>query len=235
MLYKLFRRSISSLSPTPLPYDGPALTPLGPSIWCAEREFELNSGLILPLRMVVVANDLGELLLYSPTVFDSATDAALTALGTVRWIVTPNPIHGYFVDRYLAAYPDAVHVSPSQTSFDHIEPWFDAKLVQPRDDYREICAYHHASRTLILSDLAFNIQSASRTTRWLLGFNDAWQKFGPTRLQRAVVMKNDRALREFCQWAIAQDFDQISVSHGAVVTKNAKQIFQHAFRRWLTI
>ncbi|MEE3183555.1 MAG: hypothetical protein VX266_06420, partial [Pseudomonadota bacterium] len=74
---------------------------------------------------------------------------------------------------------------------------------------------------------------AGRRARWLLLFNDAWHIFGPPRLQRALVIKHDRALREFCQWAIARDFEQISVSHGALVTKNAKQIFQHAFRRWL--
>ena len=233
MIYKLFRQSISSLSPTPQPYAGPALKPLGPSIWCAERELQLNWGLSLPLRMVVIANDRGELLLYSPILFDPATGTALRELGTVRWIVTPNPIHGYFVNSYQTAYPDAVHLGPSHERVNQFEPWLDTKLVRTRDDYGEICAYHHASRTLILSDLAFNIHSAGRTARWLLRFNDAWQKFGPTRLQRAMVMKNDRALREFCQWAIARDFEQISVSHGALVTINAKQVFQHAFRRWL--
>ena len=233
MLYKLFRQSISSLSPTPLPYAGHVLKPLGPSIWCAERELELNSLLSLPLRMVVVANDRAELLLYSPTLLDSATRAALNTLGTVRWIVTPNPIHGYFVDSYLATYPDAVHVGPSNAPIDNWEPWLDAILVQTRDDYGEICAYHRASRTLILSDLAFNIHSASQATRWLLRFNDAWQRFGPTRLQRATVLKNDSALREFCRWADARDFDQISVSHGTIVSEDVQQVFQHAFRRWL--
>jgi hypothetical protein len=183
--------------------------------------------------MVVIANDRAELVLYSPTILDSATRAALNTLGTVRWIVTPNPIHGYFVDRYLATYPDAVHVGPSNAPIDNWEPWLDAIFVQTRDDYGEICVYHRGSRTLILSDLAFNIHSASRATRRLLRFNDAWQRFGPTRLQRATVLKNDCALREFCRWAVARDFDQISVSHGAVVGENVQQVFQHAFRRWL--
>ena len=221
------------MSPTPLPYAGQVLKPLGPSIWCAERELELNSLLSLPLRMVVIANDRAELLLYSPTILDSATRAALNTLGTVRWIVTPNPIHGYFVNSYRTAYPDAVRLGPSPERVNQFEPWLDTKLVRTRDDYGEICAYHHASRTLILSDLAFNIHSAGRTARWLLRFNDAWQKFGPTRLQRAMVMKNNRALQEFCQWAIARDFEQISVSHGTIVSEDVQQVFQHAFRRWL--
>jgi hypothetical protein len=109
------------------------LKPLGPSIWCAERELKLNSLLSLPLR-IVVANDRAELVLYSPTILDSATRAALNTLGTVRWIVTPNPIHGYFVDRYLATYPDAVHVGPSNAPIDNWEPWLDAVFVQTRDD-----------------------------------------------------------------------------------------------------
>jgi len=46
-------------------------------------------------------------------------------------------------------------------------------------------------------------------------------------------LKNDSALREFCRWADARDFDQISVSHGTIVSEDVQQVFQHAFRRWL--
>ena len=121
---------------------------------------------------------------------------------------------------------------PTQVPTKHWQSWFDTLIVETRDDYAEICGYHHASRTLILSDLAFNVRRANVGTRYLLRLNGAWRRFTPTRLQRLLVLKNHSALKTFCRWALDQDFSQISVSHGAMVTDDATRAFKRAFALW---
>ena len=232
MLYNLFRQSVSIMNPTPVAHDGIPLTSVGPSIWRADREIKLPFGITLPLSMVVMTNEHRQLLLYSPTLLDDATRAALDTLGTVRWIVSPNPLHGHFVASYRRIYPDADYVIPTQVPTKHWQSWFDTLIVETRDDYAEICGYHHASRTLILSDLAFNVRRANVGTRYLLRLNGAWRRFTPTRLQRLLVLKNHSALKTFRRWALDQDFSQISVSHGAMVTDDAALAFKRAFAVW---
>ena len=91
MLYNLFRRSVSIMNPNPVAHYGIPLTSVGSSIWRADRAIKLPFGITLPLSMVIMANDDRQLLLYSPILLDNATRAALDTLGTVRWIVSPNP------------------------------------------------------------------------------------------------------------------------------------------------
>ena len=223
------------IDPKPKVHSAEPLTSVGSLIWRADRTIEISLGIVLPLSMVVVANEQSELLLYSPTPLDDRTQAAIVAVGCVRWIVSPNPLHGHFVSRYRQIYPSADYVTPitpSQVPIEQWRPWFDPMRVETRDDYAEICGYHRASRTLILSDLAFNVRSANKRTRAVLGLNGAWQQFTPTRLQRLLVMKNHAALQTFYRWAMNHDFSQISVSHGAMVSNEASDAFTQAFAPW---
>ena len=232
MLYTLFRQSVSMMDPKPVVHSATPLTSVGTLIWRADRTIKFALGIELPLSMVVVANEHGELLLYSPTPLDDRTQAAIDSIGTVRWIVSPNPLHGHFVSRYRQIYRDADYVTPAQVPMNQWRPWFDLIRVETRDGYAEICGYHRASHTLILSDLAFNVRSANTRTEALLRLNGAWQQFTPTRMQRLLVMKNRAALQTFYRWAMDQDFSQISVSHGALVTNEAPAAFAQAFARW---
>ena len=223
------------IDPKPKVHSAEPLTSVGSLIWRADRTIEISLGIVLPLSMVVVANEQSELLLYSPTPLDDRTQAAIDAVGSVRWIVSPNPLHGHFVSRYRQIYPSADYVTPitpSQVPIEQWRPWFDPMRVETRDGYAEICGYHRASRTLILSDLAFNVRSANKRTRAVLRLNGAWQQFTPTRLQRLLVMKNHASLQTFYRWAMNHDFSQISVSHGAMVSNEASDAFTQAFAPW---
>ena len=52
-------------------------------------------------------------------------------------------------------------------------------------------------------DLAFNLDAGPRGLRWAMRLNGAWGRFGPTRMQRAVIFKNREALADFYRWAMA--------------------------------
>ena len=89
--------------------------------------------------------------------------------------------------------------------------------------------FHRASRTLLLTDLAFNVAAGAtggaRFFYWLAG---AGGRFGPHRLMRTLI--RDRAaarasVNRILQW----DFDRITVTHGEVLESGGRSAFANAF------
>ena len=88
----------------------------------------------------------------------------------------------------------------------------------------ELAFLHASSRTLILTDLAFNVrQPTSFVTRIFLRINGALDKFGPSRLARAFFMKDHAAVRSGIERILTWDFDRVIVSHGDVLESGGPQ------------
>jgi hypothetical protein len=86
----------------------------------------------------------------------------------------------------------------------------------------EVVFFHRETRTLIVSDLAFNLLEAQGLGAWvILSIFGTYRKFGVSRFFLRFV--EDRAaflasLKKVCEL----DFDRIVVGHGHVVTENGK-------------
>ncbi len=124
-------------------------------------------------RMTVI--DTGEgLLVYSPVEATEARLASVRALGEVRWIVAPNPLHHLFVAAWTEAFPDAVLVAapglaarrPDLTVAVELTegtdaPWpvevVRAEAVHGHPFHVEIVLFHVPSATLVVSDLIENL------------------------------------------------------------------------------
>ncbi len=92
---------------------------------------------------------------------------------------------------------------------------------------------HHASKTLILTDLAFNFGTdVPLSTGIFLKLYGAYNKFCPTLTIRASI-KDKGAFGKSLQRILAEDFDRIIVSHGNIIEKDGKNIFKQAFRKYL--
>src|SRR5262249_57228930 len=124
----------------------------------------------------------GGLWIHSPGPLQPELTAQLTALGPVQVLVAPNAMHHLYLSQNVQAFPQAtVYVSPALPA--KIKDSFIYQLLSDeppplwRDDFiqhlvggmpklQEVAFLHCASRTLILTDLAFNIQhSHSSFTR----------------------------------------------------------------------
>ena len=97
----------------------------------------------------------------------------------------------------------------------------------------EVVLLHRATRTLIVTDLAFNMQSAPRRIdRWYWQMSGVWQRFGPTKLVHHVLLRDADLVRAFLARVLAWDFDRIVVAHGDVVERDGHAVFAAAFARW---
>ena len=81
----------------------------------------------------------------------------------------------------------------------------------------EVVLFQRSSRTLVLTDLCFNVQrSSSRLARLFFRANGMWQRFGPSRMIRQLV--SDRAaFRRSLEHVLRWDFERIVPGHGDVL------------------
>ena len=147
------------------------LRALASDLWVAERPQRFY-GLEVGTRMTVIRLADGSLLLHSPVALDARLCAELDAIGWVRFVVAPNRVHHLYAGRVVETYPDArLWVAPG---VEHKRPdlvyvavlgdeappeWrgqVDQVFFRGRPYENEVVFFHHASRTLVVCDLAFN-------------------------------------------------------------------------------
>jgi hypothetical protein len=221
-----------------------ALEPLAPDLWVAARPLKLIVGDI-GSRMTIIRLRDGSLFLHSPVHLDDETRKALDAIGTVRWVIAPSKVHHFFVGEYLAAYPEArAYAAPGLAAKrkdlrleavlgdEAPAAWrgeIEQHLFCGNPAMSEIVFFHRASRTLLLTDLAFNVAAdktgGARVFYWLVG---AAGRFGPHRLVRTMI-RDYAAARGSVARILQWDFDRVIVTHGDVLERDGRQHFAAAF------
>jgi hypothetical protein len=82
----------------------------------------------------------------------------------------------------------------------------------------EVVLFHRPSRTLVLTDLCFNVQrSSSRVARLFFRANGMWRRFGPSRIIRRVAVSDRAALERSLEHVLLWDFERILPGHGDVI------------------
>lgn len=224
----------------------PALRNLAPDLWVVDRPFKLPLRMgDIGCRMAVIRLADGGLFLHSPVPLDADLRAALNAIGPVRAIVAPSKAHHLFVGDYLKAFPGAkLHGAPGLAE-KRTDLKFDSILGDEADAYwrgqidqhlfrgarllNEVVFFHRATRTVIFTDLVFNVAASDRSRArifyWLSG---AAGSFGPHRLVRRAI--TDRAAaRDSVQKILRWDFDRVIVTHGEVLESGARDRVRAAF------
>lgn len=201
-------------------------------LWSAEHTFGWQAGLIpIPVRMTVIRLGDGQLVLHSPVPISRKLRDELEALGRVAFIVVPKA-HGKFAEQAALSFPEARLLSAPSAPSRRRSVEFHASLAdQPPAEWaghveshlvqgfplQEVVLFHRPSRTLVLTDLCFNIQrSSSRVGRLFFRANGMWRHFGPSRILRRVVTDRAafrRSLERVLQW----DFERIVPGHGDVL------------------
>ncbi|MSU48341.1 MAG: DUF4336 domain-containing protein [Opitutus sp.] len=220
------------------------LNPVADDLW------ELNApmtilGMAIGHRMTVARLADGSLWLHSPVAHAASLATELQRLGRVAHIVAPNAMHDTYLEGWFAAHPQArFHGARGFSKFrpdlkftdtlgGTADPtWaavFAQHVVGGMPQLNEVVFLHRASRTLIVTDLVFNLgPEMPFLSRVLLKLNDCYCKFGPSRLLRSVV-KDRAALRASLDEVLAWDFDAIIVSHGDNVKTGGRALLREAF------
>ena len=93
----------------------------------------------------------------------------------------------------------------------------------------EIAFLHRPSRTLVLTDLVFNVQpgesNRARFFHWVVG---ATGRFGPHRLIR-TAFRDKAAVRESIDRMLGWDFDRVVMSHGRVLETGGRAAIEAVF------
>ena len=93
----------------------------------------------------------------------------------------------------------------------------------------EYAIIHKPSRTLILTDLVFNVhEPMNGASRFFFKAYGAYERFGPTRLIQMMVKAPD-LFRSSLQKICRADFDRVVMSHGRVLETNGMVEFKKAF------
>ncbi len=216
---------------------------LATDLWVVERPLRLAVGDI-GARMTVVRLHDGGLFLHSPVRFDNELRRAIDALGPVRAVVAPSKVHHLFVKDYRVAYPDAAAFGPpglaekqpelrlTDVLGDTPHPlWradLDQHLFRGAPYINEVVFLHRASRTLVLTDLAFNTPADATRARLFLWVVGARGRFGPHRLVR-TMLRDRAAARTSVARLLEWDFDRVIVSHGDVLETGGRARLQAGF------
>jgi hypothetical protein len=225
------------------------LEPRGTDLWVATRPLPMWIGDI-GCRMTVIRLSNGSLWLHSPVALDAATRSAVDALGPVRWIVGPSRVHHFYLGDWAQAYPDAVLCGAPglpakrrdlrfgfELDPDSQPPWgadVAMRLLGGAPSMSELTFFHPASRTLVLTDLVFNVPKHGGRARLFHRLVGATGRFGPHRIIRLAI-RDDRAAGASLQAIRGWDFDRVVMSHGDVLERGGKAAFETAFARWLPL
>ena len=220
------------------------LLPLAPALWELDAPLSVF-GMELGHRMTVARLPDASPWIHSPVAYAPDLGSELKALGRVAHIVAPNAMHDTYLESWFAAFPNArFHAAPglakarpdlrfTDTLGDVPDPaWagvFDQRVLQGMPRLNEVVFLHRASRTLIITDLAFNLgEDMPFLSRVLSRINNCYCKFGPSRLLRSTI-KDPAALKRSILRILEWDFDRIVLSHGSNVPSGGRTLLKESF------
>ncbi len=203
-----------------------------------------------PTRMTVIRLAGGELFIHSPTPLVPELRSAIEGIGRPRWIIGPNRIHYWWIPEWRAAFAAAeVHLAPRireqaggridfaahDLAAESRHPWDGAITTLPiAGSYMtEVEFFHHASRTLVLTDLIENFEPDKLPTaleRWLARLGGVRDPMGgmPRDLRRSFSRRRSdlkRAVERMIEWSP----ERIILAHGRWYRKDGTAELRRAF------
>jgi hypothetical protein len=225
--------------------------PWGDSIWTVDGP-EVGYGFMglaipCPTRMSVVRLANGDLWVHSPVAHTPDLAAALGELGRVAYLIAPNLHHYVHLAEWQARYPDArVFALPALAAkfalagFADLhevadEPWSGqiATITLALGGFSECVFVHHASRTLIVTDLMQRFEAeriVSPLIRLILRAGGAIGPDGqPTIDMRWALRGHRAALAAGLKAVLALEPERIILSHGLCFESDARAAIERAF------
>ncbi len=230
------------------------LKPVAARIWVVDgpeiRFSVLGIHLPFPTRMTVVQLADGGVWLHSPTEPTDDLARAVRDIGPVRFLVSPNTIHYWWIPAWKSRFPDAGMFGPpgleksAKRPLPPFTPLGDApppawsndigQTLIEGDALTEADFFHKPSRTLILTDLIENFEPARTHKPWLrlmLRWSGAADPDGkaPIDMQLSFIRQRKQlraVVRQMIDWAP----ERIILAHGRWYDRNGTAELKRAFR-----
>jgi hypothetical protein len=213
-----------------------------------DHEQVLPLGFQFPARMSVLPLEAGKLALVSPVPIDDARAAAIAALGRVEFLIAPNLLHHLYLEAAIQRYPEARVLAPSRLSAKRphlrihapLEAGVPPELAAAVDVVRiegapgldEFVFFHRATRTLVVTDLVFNITRPRGVLAHLLLFlGGCHGRLASSRALR-FTLKDRAAARASAERILALPFETLVMAHGDILGRDARARLEPALA-WL--
>jgi hypothetical protein len=181
----------------------------------------------MPARMTAVASEAGVALI-SPVPIDDGIAARIAALGEVRWLIAPNLLHSMYLAAAQQRYPHAQVLAPRKMARgaaleDGLPPDLPLSMIPiaGAPKIEEFTFFHHGSRTLIVTDLVFNMVHPrgwfANLAMYVVGCHG---RLAMSRTWR--VFARDRArVSDSVQRMLALPIETLVMAHGEIIERNA--------------
>lgn len=222
------------------------MTPITDGLWETPNEVWMPGGVCFEGRMTTMKLADGSLLLHSPVPIDDALAERLAAQGEVAHIVAPNLVHHLYAKAAKERYPSAtLWAAPGLQekvglNADAVlgERFPDGSVtaipVPTKPHLNETVFLHHASKTLVVTDLVFHILEpkgwGTPLLLWLVGCSG---KLATSKSMKFHFAKDDwdalgPAARALCDL----EFDRLVMGHGQIVESGGQQALREGVS-WL--
>ena len=223
-------------------------------LWVAEQPLKFL-GLEVGTRMTVIKLSNGSLVIISPIEIDLEIREQLGNIGTVRYIIAPNLFHYLYLDRVQQIYPQAQTIAPPGLAAKQPDLKIDRVFTQDPIEFNselefvrfegfrvfmppqvkiinEIVFYHPASKTLIITDSAFNFdRSFPLTTQLAAKVLGSYQELKPYLLDK-IASHDKQKLKQSIDKILTWDFQRVIMAHGTIVEHEAKAQLSAGYQ-WL--
>jgi hypothetical protein len=227
--------------------------PVAADVWIVDgpeiRFGYLGITLPFPTRMTILRLRDG-LFVHSPVALTPELAEAVDRLGPVRFIVAPNTIHYWWVSDWTAHYPAAQTFgapgldksAKRPVAVDIVltdtppEAWSDEvdQVLFSGDVMNEVCFFHRASRTAILTDLIENFEPGrvrNSFLRWLVKRAHAADPDGSAPYDmRLSFSRHRKAMRQGVNRMLAWEPERVLLAHGRWYDRNGAAELRRAFR-----
>lgn len=201
-------------------------------------------------RMTLVQLPSGGLWVHNPIRLREEDYARLDALGPVRFIVAPNRFHDSDAPHYKRRYPDArLYAAPGSIprlrklcpvdgTLEDLEreppPELAGAIASLRFEgtrlLEESVFLDRASRTLIVTDLAFHMRGRRRgLERAFFRLNRIEDRFGPSRIFRYGFVRDRARAAASLEAILRWDFDRVIMNHGEILETGGRAALQRGF------
>jgi len=192
---------------------------------------------------------------------DEPTTNAINAMGTVKYLITPDYEHAMNISAFHKRYPDAKVIGPGGIDQKKPDVKWTGIMGQGGEDVtygfedeiklhyfpghanKEIAILHVPSRTLIEADLVFNLPPKEQysTTKqspaavWPLSvFQNGLRPDGASHQSLSGMVGKDKAAMKRDVAAVsAWDFDRIIPCHGDVIETGGKEAWKKVMKKYL--
>lgn len=202
-------------------------------LWHDTHDLSMSGGIQFRTRSTLVRLGDNTLWMHSPIPIDDERAETIAALGEVSHIVAPNGFHDSFACAAKQRYPHAqLWASPALKDAksrllsdaylgDGHPSWageLETLLIEGSPQFSEFVFFHHASKTVITTDLLFQIcypvNLRTKAVLWMAGASGG--RLAQSRLWRPATRDRaaaGRSVRQMLRW----DFERLVLAHGDFV------------------